>query len=144
MDQITKNIMDIAVDFIKNGVYIFEITDPDGGNVLTVDGFLDTTYVLSANDYFGRSIDIVSAWQQTCKDKQVWKEFDETFCTRVLDEDLGYEQITLNPDAFKEPYEIKKAACVVDTNGNLLGDIITKSTYITTDEQGEIFYSGGL
>ena len=140
MDQIAKNIVDIAVDFIKNGVYVFEINDTAGNNILTADGFLDTSYTNSDEGYFGHHTGIGEAWNQTCLGEGVWDEFEEKFCKRIFDEDMDEEQILLDSDAFKEPYEAKKATCVVDTDGNIVGDVKTKSTYIVVDEHGEICY----
>ena len=140
MDQIAKNIVDIAVDFIKGGIYVFEINDTAGNNILTADGFLDTSYTNPNEDYFDRPIGIGKTWNQTCLGEGVWDEFEEKFCKRVFDEDMDDEQIILNPDAFKEPYEAKKATCVVDTDGNILGDVKIKSTYIVVNEHGEIYY----
>jgi hypothetical protein len=137
MDQIAKNIVGIAVDFIKSGIYVFEINDTAGNNILTADGFLDTSYTNSDEDYFDHYVGIGMAWNQTCSNEGVWDEFEEKFCKHIPDENV---QPILNPDAFKEPYEAKKATCVVDTDGNILGDVKIKSTYIVVDEHGEICY----
>ena len=66
-----KKIIELVAENIHNGVYVVNVEDENGVQILTVDGFLN---MCSGHP------DLEDGWRDYCRENSPWKDFNHTYC----------------------------------------------------------------
>ena len=123
--NVEKKIIELVAENIRNGVYVVNVEDKNGVQILAVDGFLN---VCSGHP------DLEDGWRDYCRENSPWEDFNRTYC------DKDGEII---PEKFQTPAEIIIRDYVVNARTGEVKSIDEQHSTVYVCEDGNVFVADG-
>ena len=119
-----KKIIELVAENIRNRVYVVNVEDANGVQILAVDGFL--------NMCSGRP-NLEEGWRDYCRENSPWEDFNRTYCDK--DEEII-------PEKFQTPVEITIRDYVVNARTGEVESIDEQHSVVVC-EDGNVIVDDG-
>lgn len=121
-EKIKSTVLKLMAENIKNGIYVVVIGDETGRDILTVDGFLNTSF---------NCPELGTAWRDYCRDEETdpWGEFNEKY--------VGADD-ELDASKFLTPVERVFRRYTINSQTGIFTLVEETKSKIYTDESGAI------
>ena len=124
-EKMEKKIIELVAENIRNGVYVVNVEDENGVQILAADGFLN---VCSGHP------DLEDGWRDYCRENSPWEDFNRTYC------DKDGEII---PEKFQTPVEIIIRDYVVNARTGEVESIDEQHSTVYVCEDGNVIVDDG-
>ena len=120
-----KKIIELVAENIRNGVYVVNVEDENGVQLLAVDGFLN---MCSGHP------DLEDGLRDYCRENNPWEDFDRIYC------DTNGEII---PEKFQTPVEITIRNYMVNVQTGEVESIDEQHSVVVCEDGNVIVDDGG-